>query len=101
MVVWAAPLAHDSPAQTRRAHTSRTGRIVTPSAIRRPPEGGHDVWFSGTLRSFRCAGADPGPASRRRPTMRRRLLSLALLATLGIAIWTVGGQAQNKSQDWP
>jgi len=33
--------------------------------------------------------------------MRRRLLSFVVLATLGIAVWTVGGQAQNKSQDWP
>ena len=33
--------------------------------------------------------------------MRHRLLSFAALAFLGIAIWTVGGQAQNKSQDWP
>jgi hypothetical protein len=33
--------------------------------------------------------------------MRRRLLSLAVIAILALAIWTTGGEAQNKSQDWP
>src|SRR5215211_4467397 len=33
--------------------------------------------------------------------MRRQLLSFVALATVGVVIWTAGGQAQNKSQNWP
>jgi quinoprotein glucose dehydrogenase len=33
--------------------------------------------------------------------MRRRLLTLAVLATLGAAAWTMAGTAQKGNQDWP